>query len=53
VIRAALAALLVTGAPLAAQDSREYAIRVQRTNYGLALGIGWLLGGTAVAAAGP
>jgi hypothetical protein len=33
--------------------SREYAIRVQRTNYGLALGIGWLLGGTAVAAAGP
>jgi hypothetical protein len=36
-----------------AQSSRDYLIRVQRTNYGLALGIGWLLTGTAVALAGP
>jgi hypothetical protein len=36
-----------------AQSTRDYVIRVQRTNYGLALGIGWLLTGTAVAVVGP
>jgi hypothetical protein len=36
-----------------AESTRDYVIRVQRTNYGIALGIGWLLTGTAVAVAGP
>ena len=32
---------------------RVYELRVQRTNYGMALGIAWLLGASAVAVAGP
>lgn len=36
-----------------AERSRAYVLRVQRTNYGLVLGLGWLLGGAVVAVAGP
>jgi hypothetical protein len=40
------------GRPPARQE-RVYQLRVQRTNYGMALGIAWLLGASVVAVSGP